>query len=344
MPIPAAAGSGPDIRTDFASLVYSVQDDICAALEALDGGKFHEDVWSRPQGGGGRTRVLGGGSVFEKAGVNVSVVHGELNKEAVAAMRARGKEVLAGDGPFPFFASGISLVIHPHNPHAPTSHANYRYFEVTGKNPTTGEPVKLWWFGGGADLTPAILYEEDARHFHRVQKLVCDAHGPSFYPRFKAWADEYYLIPHRGERRGVGGTFFDDLDGEAFGAPGASPHDLLPFMRSMSASFVPSYIPLVARHKDDAFTEQEKQWQQLRRGRYVEFNVMYDRGTKFGLATPGSRVESILMSLPLTARWEYMHTPPPGTRQADLLDACRTPRDWIKPAPRVPRVERPRAE
>ena len=336
-----------------------------AAVEAFLGdmplrrsrvGAFVEDAWARPEagGGGGRTRVLQGGRVFEKAGVNVSVVRGTLPAAAVAQMRARpgkaggpGGAVLSGDGPFTFYAAGISLVVHPANPHAPTAHANYRYFEV--RAPGVAEP--LWWYGGGADLTPAVLYEDDARHFHTTLRAACDAHDGRYYPAFKAWADEYFRLPHRGgERRGLGGIFFDDLDDSgavptatgvlppaqplaaAAKAPeraaAAGPAALLPFVRAAGEAFVPAYVPIVARRAAIPATPAQVAWQQLRRGRYVEFNLLQDRGTKFGLATPHARIESILMSLPLTARWEYGHEPEAGSADATLVDALRSPRDW----------------
>jgi coproporphyrinogen III oxidase len=200
---------------------------------------------------------------------------------------------------------------------------------VLGKDPKTGAPVKLWWFGGGADLTPSVLYEEDAVFFHSTLKDACDKHDPSFYPKFKHWADEYFLIKHRGERRGVGGIFYDDLDGEAIGAAENNPYAVLPFVVSAGEAFVKAYIPVVAAREKTPFTEEEKRWQQLRRGRYVEFNLVYDRGTKFGLHTPNARIESILMSLPLTARWEYQHAPEAGSNAARLLEVCRNPPDWV---------------
>lgn len=323
--------------------------------------------------------------MFEKAGVNVSVVHGQLPAAAVAQMRSRGKEALGGAGPFPFFACGVSLVLHPHNPHAPTAHANYRFFEVEvpltkeereaaakeagsgGATPVVPTTRKLWWFGGGADLTPSYLYDEDAVHFHGTLKAALEAHdppspSPPFYPRFKAWADDYFLIPHRGERRGVGGVFFDDLDTESVNTVGSnflpaalkaagagagtqqaasalplssslssssSPYSLLPLIADAAEAFVPAYVPIIEARKDTPYTEEQKRWQQLRRGRYAEFNLVYDRGTKFGLATPGARIESILMSLPLTARWEYGHVPAPHTHEARTMDALKSPRDWL---------------
>jgi len=215
-----------------------------------------------------------------------------------------------------FFATGISTVLHPHNPMAPTAHANYRYFEI-------GAPgqVESWWFGGGADLTPSYLFEGDAVHFHRVHKEVCDQFDTEFYPRFKRWCDDYFRIPHRGESRGVGGIFFDHLDDR--------PADqLLAFCAACAEAFVAAYLPLVDAHKDDAFTEANRCWQQLRRGRYVEFNLLYDRGTSFGLRT-GGRVESILMSLPLVARWEYSHLVVPGSPEAKLVEVLHNPREWV---------------
>jgi coproporphyrinogen III oxidase len=352
-----AAGLTGSIRADVEALVRRTQDEICAAIEDVEGAPFREDVWARAEGGGGRTRVLQGGRVFEKAGVNVSTVHGMLPAPAVAQMRARGNSSLSGSGPFPFFACGISLVLHPTNPRAPTVHANYRYFEVSVPDASIeGGQRKVWWYGGGADLTPCVLYPEDAAHFHAVLKAACDGHDATFYPRFKRWCDSYFYIPHRGERRGVGGIFFDDLDCATRGsvgsefltpaderktgdvhmaplAPGGgdagSPYALLPFMSDLARSFLPAYIPILNRRKDEPFTAAQKEWQQLRRGRYVEFNLVHDRGTKFGLATPGARIESILMSLPLTARWEYGHVSAEGSEEAELLRVLKTPVDWV---------------
>uniref|UniRef100_A0A4W3JBR4 Oxygen-dependent coproporphyrinogen-III oxidase, mitochondrial n=1 Tax=Callorhinchus milii TaxID=7868 RepID=A0A4W3JBR4_CALMI len=268
-------------------------------------------------GGGGISCVLQDGKVFEKAGVNVSVVFGNLSQESAQQMRSRGKSLKSKDGKLPFCAMGVSSVIHPKNPHIPTIHFNYRYFEIV-----EADGKKVWWFGGGTDLTPTYLDEADAVHFHKTLKEACDQHNPKFYPDFKKWCDDYFVIKHRGERRGVGGIFFDDLD--------SSPREeLLSFVRSCAKAVVPCYIPIVKKHLQDPFTPEEKEWQQLRRGRYVEFNLIYDRGTKFGLATPGSRIESILMSLPLTARWEYMKNPAKNTREAKILEVLRTPKDWV---------------
>ncbi|URD89502.1 Coproporphyrinogen-III oxidase [Musa troglodytarum] len=282
------SADGPDspapIRVRFEKMIREVQEEVCAALEAADGvGKFREDVWSRPGGGGGISRVLQDGAVWEKAGVNVSVVYGVMPPEAYRV--AKGKTGIGcGDsavnaGPVPFFAAGISSVLHPKNPFAPTLHFNYRYFETDAPKDSSGAP-KQWWFGGGTDLTPAYIFEEDAKHFHR----------------------------HRGERRGLGGIFFDDLN---------------EYDQELLLGFS------TERRKNAPFTEQHKAWQQLRRGRYVEFNLIYDRGTTFGLQT-GGRIESILVSLPLTARWEYGHQQPEeGSEEWKLLDACITPKEWI---------------
>ncbi|XP_048350265.1 oxygen-dependent coproporphyrinogen-III oxidase, mitochondrial isoform X2 [Sphaerodactylus townsendi] len=268
-------------------------------------------------GGGGISCVLQNGEIFEKAGVNVSVVFGHLSEEAVQQMRSRGKTLKTKDGKLPFCAMGVSSVIHPKNPYVPTIHFNYRYFEIEEADGT-----KLWWFGGGTDLTPTYLNEEDAVHFHKTLKEACDQHNPELYPKFKKWCDDYFYIKHRGERRGIGGIFFDDLDWP-------SKEEAFQFVQSCAKAIVPCYVPIVKKHCHDPFTPEEKLWQQIRRGRYVEFNLVYDRGTKFGLATPGSRIESILMSLPLTARWEYMHSPPENSREAKILEVLRQPKDWV---------------
>eukprot|EP00274_Cyanoptyche_gloeocystis_P001455 CAMPEP_0196657552 /NCGR_PEP_ID=MMETSP1086-20130531/24129_1 /TAXON_ID=77921 /ORGANISM="Cyanoptyche gloeocystis , Strain SAG4.97" /LENGTH=344 /DNA_ID=CAMNT_0041990733 /DNA_START=249 /DNA_END=1283 /DNA_ORIENTATION=- len=295
------------------------QDHIVAGLEELDGTKFRTDAWSRPGGGGGISRVLQNGNVFEKAGVNVSVVYGIMPPEAVraASLKHKGGEPQSKDN-VPFFAAGISSVIHPWNPMAPTMHFNYRYFETSSSG---GSEPDFWWFGGGTDLTPSYLFNEDVSHFHKTLKGACDKHDPEYYPKFKKWCDDYFLIQHRGERRGLGGIFFDDQNDRPR-------EDLIAFQRSCAEAILPAYLPLVAKRKDMPYTEEQKMWQQLRRGRYVEFNLVYDRGTVFGLKT-GGRIESILMSLPLTARWEYDQQPAPGSPEADLLDACKNPRDWL---------------
>nr|CAG4643148.1 EOG090X04L5 [Ilyocryptus agilis] len=307
-----------DIRTRMELFVMKIQADVCRALENEEENqvKFKVDRWERSEGGGGVTCVIQEGKTFEKAGVNVAVVHGSLPAEAARQMTARRGTNFTGSN-LPFFATGISSVIHPRNPHVPTVHFNYRYFEVTQEN---GD--KVWWFGGGTDLTPYYLVDEDARQFHSTLKSACDAHGPEHYPRYKKWCDEYFCITHRGERRGVGGIFFDDLDKPSL-------EECFSFVQSCGESVVPSYVPLVKKHKNDSYSEAERDWQLLRRGRYVEFNLIYDRGTKFGLSTPGSRIESILMSLPVYAKWEYMHSPPTNTPEGRLTEVLKNPIDWI---------------
>ncbi len=305
---------GGSMRERFEQMIRSAQDSICSQVEALDGTKFREDAWVRENGGGGISRVLANGNVFEKAGVNVSVVYGTMPPEAVAAASARGVTRDVGFKPgeaVPFFAAGISSVMHPWNPMAPTMHFNYRYFETDRG---------LWWFGGGTDLTPSYLYEEDARHFHGTLKTTCDKHDPKFYPDFKKWCDDYFLIKHRNERRGLGGIFFDDLNDRPA-------EDLLAFSTDCASTVCDAYLPIVSKRKDEEFTEEQKRWQQIRRARYVEYNLVYDRGTVFGLKT-GGRIESILMSLPLTARWEYDHKPEKGSWEEKTLDAMITPKEW----------------
>ena len=298
-------------RDQMVGLVHHLQDQICEALSALEGQPFGQDVWSREEGGGGRSRVLQGGRIFEKAGVNVSVVMGQLSEQAARSMGGgHGVEDLS------FFATGVSLVLHPHNPMAPTVHANYRYFERGD-----GQAPGSWWFGGGADLTPSYLFEEDARHFHQVHKAACDAHDAGFYERFKRWCDEYFYIAHRQESRGIGGIFFDDLNDRPA-------ERCFAFVESCGRAFLPSYLPILERRHELPYEPEHKAWQQLRRGRYVEFNLVYDRGTQFGLRTNG-RIESILMSLPLTARWEYDHQPAPGTPEDALRQVLRQPRAWV---------------
>ena len=303
------------MRERFSTLIEEWQDSICAALGAVDGQEFREDLWQRAEGGGGRTRVLEGGDVFEKAGVNISRVEGPLPAAAARAMRHRfdaGLDLSAAQ----FFAAGISLVLHAAHPRVPTVHANFRYFEL--EHPAGDGP---WWFGGGTDLTPNYLYDDDATHFHRTLKSACDAHDPDYYPRFKAWCDEYFWIRHRGEARGVGGIFFDDLNDR----PAAQ---LLALVTSCAQAIVPAYLPIVERRRGLPTNDHERQWQCIRRGRYVEFNLCYDRGTRFGLET-GARIESVLMSLPLVARWPYAHEPRPGSEEARLVEVLKTPRDWV---------------
>lgn len=306
-------------RSRFEKLIRDGQNSICAAIEAEDGGgKFQEDAWCREGGGGGVSRVMQNGKVWEKAGVGVSVVYGTMPPEAYRA--ATGQALATKDnapGGVPFFAAGISSVMHPHNPFAPTMHFNYRYFETEDWNGVPGQ----WWFGGGTDITPAYVDEEDMRHFHGIYKNVCDKHDPSYYAKFKKWADEYFWCKHREQTRGLGGIFFDDLNDRP-------KEEIVKFSAECLASVVPSYVPIVHKHKDDEFTTKQKEWQAMRRGLYAEYNLVYDRGTTFGLKTAG-RVESILMSLPLSARWEYCHKVEEGSPEAKLLSATRTPREWV---------------
>ncbi|MBN2680767.1 oxygen-dependent coproporphyrinogen oxidase [Acidithiobacillus montserratensis] len=285
------------------AFLLDLQDRICAALENADGqARFREDLWDRPGGGGGRTRVISDGALLEKGGVNFSKVHGDKLPPSATAHRPE----LAGQ---PFTAVGVSLVLHPHNPYVPIVHMNYRFFSAG--------PV--WWFGGGADLTPSYGFAEDARHFHRTLKNACDRHGPDFYPRFKAWCDDYFTIKHRQEMRGVGGIFFDDLSGDA--------QSLQAFWEDLASSFLESYLPIAERRRHTPFGERERQFQLLRRGRYVEFNLVYDRGTLFGLQS-GGRTESILMSLPPLAAWEYDWQAPEDGPEARLKTDFLTPQDW----------------
>ena len=279
-----------------------LQDRLTSAVEAADGtGRFADDRWERPGGGGGRTRVLAGGAVFEKAGVGFSEVFGELTPEFA--------KQLPGDG-LSFTASGVSLVFHPWNPHVPTVHMNVRVVRHGAKT----------WFGGGADLTPYYPVREDVVHFHRAWKAVCDRHAPlADHAAFKAECDRYFYSPHRGEHRGVGGIFFEHLPGDG---PG------LAFVRAVGDAFLDSYLPIVARRKDTPVTPAERHFQELRRGRYVEFNLLHDRGTVFGLKTNG-RTESILMSLPPAVRYEYGTKYEPGSREAELTDTWLKPRDWV---------------
>jgi len=298
------------IRENFVNYIHQLQDEICAGLEGVDGsGKFEEDAWERPGGGGGKTRIIRNGGVFEKGGVNTSVVYGKLPE-----VMQKNLGVSQAD----FFACGLSLVLHPHNPMVPTVHANFRYFEMYGAD---GEIVDHW-FGGGADMTPYYIWAEDAIHFHQTLKAASDKHGEHLYPKYKEACDTYFFNAHRDEARGIGGMFYDYLkDSEE-----KSIEDWYAFNTDMGKSFLPAYLPVVERRKELPFTPEQKEWQEIRRGRYVEFNLIHDRGTLFGLKTKG-RIESILMSLPATVRWEYNHVPEPGSREAELLEALK-PRDW----------------
>jgi coproporphyrinogen III oxidase len=308
------------MRLRMEKFIREQQAQIVAELERVDGKKFRKDEWERPNGGGGTTCVLQEGNVFEKAGLGVSVVYGSLPKPAIEKMRANHKTMDPNMESIDFFAAGLSMVLHPYNPMAPTVHLNYRYFETANPDGTS----QAWWFGGGCDLTPSYLFDEDAIHFHKTMKTACDAHDKDYYPRFKKWCDEYFYNKHRGEARGIGGIFFDDLDETE-----RDRENTFSFVQDCLKAFLPSYIPIIEKRKDMPYTEAEKDWQQLRRGKYVEFNLVHDRGTAFGLNTPGSRVESILMSLPLTAGWKYMHEPEPKSREQRLVDVLRDPKEWV---------------
>ncbi|HFD81238.1 MAG TPA: oxygen-dependent coproporphyrinogen oxidase [Gammaproteobacteria bacterium] len=299
----------PDIRS-VSDYLLDLQDRICRSLEQLDGGKrFREDRWSRAEGGGGRSRVLEEGALFEKAGINFSHVQGT---ELPASATAHRPE-LAGRH---YEALGVSLVIHPRNPYVPTSHANVRFF-IADK--AGAEPV--WWFGGGFDLTPYYGFEEDAVHWHRVARQACEAFGDDLYPRLKRWCDDYFYLRHRQEARGIGGLFFDDFNEPDFEGSFA-------FMRSVGDHYLPAYVPIVERRRDHPWGERERDFQMYRRGRYVEFNLVYDRGTLFGLQS-GGRTESILMSLPPIVKWRYDWQPEPGSPEEELYTRFLPRRDWL---------------
>lgn len=290
--------------------LMELQDQVCAALESADGtGKFQEDQWQREEGGGGRSRVMVSGDVIEQGGVNFSHVTGDSLPASATAHRPE----LAGRS---FQATGVSLVIHPNNPHIPTSHANVRFFiaEKEGEDP-------IWWFGGGFDLTPYYPYLEDVVQWHQVAKKACDPFGDDYYDRFKKWADEYFYLKHRNETRGVGGLFFDDMNEQNF-------EHSFNFMKSVGDHYTQAYVPIIEKRKNTPFADEEKDFQLYRRGRYVEFNLVYDRGTIFGLQT-GGRTESILMSLPPLVKWRYNWSPEPGSREADLYDNFLKPKNWL---------------
>ena len=296
--------------TEVKDYLMTLQDRICDALTKEDGGKaFHEDLWQHQKGGGGRTRVMRGGSVFEQAGVNFSHVMGDQLPSAATAARSE----LIGRS---FQATGISLVIHPNNPYVPTAHANIRFFiaEKEGEEP-------VWWFGGGYDLTPYYGFDEDCQHWHKTAKKACTPFGEEVYPHFKSWCDDYFYLKHRQEPRGIGGLFFDDVNQWDF-------ETCFSFLQSIGNSFIEAYLPIVQRRKDTLFGEREREFQLYRRGRYVEFNLVYDRGTLFGLQSNG-RTESILMSLPPRVEWRYNYHPEPGTEEALLYERYLVPRDWI---------------
>jgi coproporphyrinogen III oxidase len=301
-------GNGPIERVrDY---LLKLQESICNACEKADGtGCFREDGWSRREGGGGRSRVMEEGGVFEKAGINFSHVFGSELPPSASASRPE----LAGRH---FQAMGVSLVIHPRNPYVPTSHANVRFF-IAEKH--DADPV--WWFGGGFDLTPYYGFRDDAMHWHRLAREACTPFGENVYPRFKKWCDDYFYLKHRNEPRGIGGLFFDDLNEGGF-------ERCFSLMQSIGNHYLPAYLPIVERRKDMVYGERERDFQEYRRGRYVEFNLVYDRGTLFGLQS-GGRTEAILMSLPPVVKWRYDWHPDPGTQEAELYEVFLEPKDWL---------------
>ena len=325
----------PEAQTRVRQFMQQLQDEISQRLENLDGvGKFIEDSWERPEGGGGRSRVMREGAIFEQAGVNFSEVWGSHLPASILTQRPEAE----GHG---FYATGTSLVLHPRNPYVPTVHFNYRYFEAG--------PV--WWFGGGLDLTPYYPFAEDAAHLHKTLKQACDQHHPEYYPVFKRWCDEYFYLKHRDETRGVGGLFFDYQDGQGALYHGPNPNgeaavysnqvgtpptrnweDLFTFVQDCGSSFLPAYVPIVERRHGMEYGDRQRNFQLYRRGRYVEFNLVYDRGTIFGLQTNG-RTESILMSLPPLVRWEYGYQPEPNSPEAELYETFLKPQDWINWTP-----------
>ncbi|MBL1176181.1 oxygen-dependent coproporphyrinogen oxidase [Pantanalinema sp. GBBB05] len=324
-----------DSRQRVSQFLQDMQDRICEGLAQADGvGQFQEDSWEREEGGGGRSRVIREGGVFEQGGVNFSEVWGKDLPPSILVQRPEA----AGHG---FYATGTSMVLHPHNPYIPTVHLNYRYFEAG--------PV--WWFGGGIDLTPYYPFVEDVIHFHSTLKQACDAHHPEYYPTFKLWCDEYFYLKHRQETRGVGGIFFDYQDnrGNLYHGPDAKGlaaqhsqqvgdvgertwEQLFAFIQSCGNAFLPAYLPIIERRRSQEYGDRERNFQLYRRGRYVEFNLVYDRGTIFGLQTNG-RTESILMSLPPLVRWEYGYQPEPNTPEAQLYETFLKPQDWLNWTP-----------
>jgi coproporphyrinogen III oxidase len=308
-----------ETRGEWIEFIYQLQGKICKAIEEVDGkALFLEDEWQRAEGkgGGGLTRVIQNGNVFEKGGVNTSVVYGHVTDKMRKQLGIDGAK---------WFAAGLSLVIHPVNPFVPTVHCNYRMFELYSEE----DMLTDRWFGGGTDLTPYYLFEEDAKHFHHTYKKVCDEFDPSLYPTFKKECDEYFVNKHRNnERRGIGGIFYDHQRED-------ENHDLdfwMNFVKTCGNAFTVAYLPIVEKRKNTLYTEKNKHWQEIRRGRYVEFNLIHDRGTLFGLKTNG-RTESILMSLPPTVRFEYNYQPEPGSEEDKLLQVCLNPREWVPPSP-----------
>ena len=292
-------------KTQVSEHFKALQDRICAALETEDGGRFKEDLWTRAEGGGGRTRILEGQKI-EKGGVLYSAVHGPMPQKIADKLGLPRAE---------FYATGVSIVLHPHNPHVPIIHMNVRYFEMDNGT---------WWFGGGIDLTPHYVHPADAQFFHQQLKATCDRFDPSFYPKFKTWADDYFYLKHRQETRGVGGIFFDRLSANT----GYTQEQLLDYAVAVGDTFAPTYTHFLRQYADKPFTEAHRRWQCLRRGRYVEFNLVWDKGTKFGLDTNG-RTESILMSMPPEAQWTYDYRAPAGSAEAETLGLLRKGIDWV---------------
>lgn len=300
------------MKDRFYTYIQQLQDSITSNLEELDGtAKFQQDFWEREEGGGGRTRVIENGAVFEKGGVNISKVHGPLPKSMQSYFGVEDVD---------FFACGLSLVIHPKSPMVPTVHANWRYFEMYDKD---GNIVGQW-FGGGQDLTPYYLFDEDAAHFHAVCKKACDSHNPAFYPAYKKKCDEYFWNAHRNEARGIGGLFFDYCKA----TEETSMEDWYNFVAEVGDSFLDAYAPIVEKRKDLPYSKEQRDWQEIRRGRYVEFNLVHDKGTLFGLKTNG-RIESILMSLPPHVQWRYDHHPEKGSEEEQLITVLQNPKNWV---------------
>jgi len=298
-------------KEHIAEWFRGLQDRICQGLEELDGtGRFAEDQWTRPEGGGGRSRVIEG-AVIEKGGVNFSAVHGPMPERIHQALGLPSSD---------FFATGVSIVLHPRTPMVPIIHMNVRYFETQSHSGTES----TWWFGGGIDLTPHYIVQEDARRFHLRLKEVCDQHHPEWYSRFKKWADDYFFLKHRNETRGVGGIFFDRLNE----AEGKSKAEIFDFVKNVGEAFVPAYAEQVAAGLPKTYGQSEQEWQALRRSRYVEFNLLWDKGTRFGLDT-GGRTESILMSMPPLAKWKYNHSPEPGSPEAETQELLRKGIEWV---------------
>ncbi len=327
---PAISSPPSNSRDRVKELVLSLQNEICAGLEEIDGdGQFQQESWDRPEGGGGRSRVMCDGKIFEQAGVNFSEVHGKELPPSIVNQRPEAKG-------HPWFATGTSMVLHPRNPYIPTVHLNYRYFEAG--------PV--WWFGGGADLTPFYPFLSDAKHFHSVHKEACDLINPSLHKVFKPWCDEYFFLKHRDETRGIGGIFYDYQDGSGTIYKGQEPEglaakkskeigqcslqweELFSLAQACGKAFLPAYLPIIEKRKNQTYSERERNFQLYRRGRYVEFNLVWDRGTIFGLQTNG-RTESILMSLPPLARWEYGYQAPKDSREELLTQIFTKPQEWF---------------